>query len=92
MFVENAQLDHMNAELVLSIVVWLSHNTRYCFRIITALLISAVIIIICVTMATIIGISGSNYHNDNKIKLIAINYLKTYDGVCTYLRYWLWYA
>ena len=60
-----AQLDHMNAELVLSSVVWLSRNTRYHFRIITALLISA-IIIIYVTMATIIVICGSNYHCDNE--------------------------
>ena len=40
----SAQLDHMNAEVVLSIVVWLSCNTRYSFRIITVLLISAIII------------------------------------------------
>ena len=65
MFIENAQPDHMNAELVLSIIVWLLCNTRYHFRIIIALLISAVIII-CVTMAIVIGICGSNYHNDNE--------------------------
>ena len=66
MFVENAQLDHMNAELVVSVVVWLSCNTRYYFRISIALLISAIIIIICVTMATIIGFCGCNYHSDNE--------------------------
>ena len=64
MFIENASviLGHMNAEVVLSIVLKISRNTRYCFRISAELLISANN---CVAMATVIGICGSNYHIDN---------------------------
>ena len=59
-YTENASiLSHMNAKLVLDIVLEISCNTRHYFRISAA-------VQLFVTTVTVIGICGSKYHNDNE--------------------------